>query len=343
MTKVYGDRWKTIDSLREGGQAHTFLVTDVKGGADKQYVLKRLKNIKRISRFKQEIEAIRNLAHINILKLFDFDLDGEKPFLVTEYCSGGSLAEAEQPSIHSPERAFTIFMEVCEGILHAHSNGITHRDIKPDNIFLRSEMGPAVVGDFGICHMDADGTRITVTEEAVGPRLFMAPELEDGRLDDISKLSDTYSLGKLLYWLLSEGQVFSREKHREKRFDLKGLASPVPGQGNNIYMEHANRLLDQMICDDPSCRIPVEQVLDRVREVARLIKKEFNPLGKGIRQPCTYCGYGYYNLNAVSATDVKNFGFNPVGVSNWRILTCGVCGHVQSFRIENINMKEWWG
>ena len=72
-------------------------------------------------------------------------------------------------------------MQVCEGIRHAHSHGVIHRDIKPSNIFLRNGEGPAVVGDFGICYIEKDGARLTLTDEAVGPRIFMAPEFEGGR------------------------------------------------------------------------------------------------------------------------------------------------------------------
>jgi serine/threonine protein kinase len=328
--------------LPEGGQAFTFLVRDNRGGDQAFYVLKRLKNLKRIERFKREIEAIRNLSHENVLRLIDFDLDSEKPYLVTEYCAGGSLSQVEPFWARSPIIALKTVIQVCQGILHAHNNKIIHRDIKPENILLRTDKGPAVVGDFGICYLEEDGTRITLTEEAVGPRLFMAPELEDGRAERVSVLSDTYSLGKLLYWLLSDGKVFSREKHRDQKYDLKGHNPLIPEGWNNIYMEHVNRLLDHMITDDPSKRITVDDVLRGAQNVLRLIVKEFTPISKDIKQPCKYCGYGVYNLQAVSSTDVRNFGFNTVGASQWRIYTCGMCGHVQAFRIDMAKMKEWW-
>ena len=72
MAAIYGERWAIKKSLQEGGQAHTFLVTDVKGGNDNLYVLKRLKNPTRVGRFKSEIGAIRDLVHENILKSVDF-------------------------------------------------------------------------------------------------------------------------------------------------------------------------------------------------------------------------------------------------------------------------------
>lgn len=341
MGKTYGDRWKVVESLPEGGQAHAFLVTDIRGEGETLYVLKRLKNIKRIDRFKREIEAVRNLSHENIVRLIDFDLEAERPYLVTEYCSGGSLLQAEPFWHKSPIKALEIFQQICNGVAYAHSQDVIHRDLKPGNIFLRSTTGPAVVGDFGICYLEEDGTRLTLTEEAVGPRLFMAPELEDGRVRDISKRSDTYSLGKLLYWLLSGGKIFSREKHRELEWELKGLDS-TRRRWNNVYMEHVNRLLDLMIVADPEERRDVYQVLLISKDVARLVQKEFNPIGKGIQQPCYYCGYGHYMLRADNDTDVRNFGFRTIGAPDWRILVCDWCGHVQAFRVDMAQQKDWW-
>ena len=341
MGKIYGDRWEIVESLGEGGQAQTFLVTDLRGQGETRYVLKRLKNLNRVERFGREIEAVRNLSHLNIVRLIDFDLGTEKPYLVTEYCSGGSLAKVEPFWQGSPQKALEIFQQVCRGVAYAHSQGITHRDLKPDNIFLQSKDGPAVVGDFGICYLEEGGTRVTLTEEAVGPVYYMAPELEDGRVVDISPKSDTYSLGKLLYWLLSGGRIFSREKHREQEWDLKGWNS-ASGQWKNIYMEHVNRLLDLMIISSPEKRSTVDQVLPEVEDVIRLVQKEFIPIAKDILAPCLFCGRGHYRLKAANNIDVHNFGFTPVGAPDWRILVCDTCGHVQAFRVDMADKKEWW-
>lgn len=340
MGKTYGERWEIVDALGEGGQAHTFLVKDLRGDNQAQYVLKRLKNINRIDRFKREIEAVRNLSHPNIVQLIDYDLDAEKPYLVTEYCAGGALSSSAS-ILKQPIVAHAVFDDICQGVAHAHAKGVTHRDLKPENIFLRTHSGPAVVGDFGICYIDESEGRVTITEEAVGPRLFMAPELEDGRADNITPKSDIYSLGKILYWLLSGGRMFSREKHRLSEYDLKGKNLDTQLGWNNIYMEHVNRILDVMITHEPEARQDLSVIMAMLKRMKHLLRNEYSPLGEGLPQPCTYCGYGVYKLVA-SGVNVRNFGFTPVGNPNWKVLVCSDCGHVQAFRVDFASRQEWW-
>lgn len=339
MARIYGGKWETIKDLSEGGQARTFLVKDTKN--EKRFVLKRLKNIQRIDRFKREIETIKGLSHKNIVQLIDFNLEGSSPYLVTEYCEGGSLTKAESFWKSSAVLALELFRQICEGVLHAHNKDIIHRDLKPENIFLRTKNGPAVVGDFGICFVEKDGTRLTLTEEAVGSRNYMAPELEDGRVDVVSKKSDVYSLGKILYWLIS-GVTLSREKYRDERFDLKGRNDISLLGWNNIYLEHVNRLLDLMIKLNPDERRGVENILVLTKNAERLIKKEYNPIGKNIKQLCNYCGDGVYELKADGPSGITNFGFHPIAGSDWRVFVCNQCGHVQLFRLDFVQQKDQW-
>jgi len=342
MGELYGSRWEIVRSLGEGGQAHTFIARDTHAPEAGPYVLKRLKNLGRLARFTQEVQAVGALSHPNVVKLIDFDLDVSRPYIVTEYCEGGNLEEADPFWIGSPGDAFRIFDEICQGVVAAHNAGIIHRDLKPANIFLRSRLGPAVVGDFGICFVLEDGTRLTLTDEAVGARLFIAPELEDGRTQLISEKSDTYSLGKILYWLLSGKRVFGREKYREPSWDLKRRNADAAYGWDNIYMEHANRLLDLMITPTPESRRSVRNIEILARRTAHLIAREFNPVDPAIPQPCKYCGHGHYVIKAQEFVDVRNFGFNTVGSPNWRILVCDECGHTAIFRVDMAARKEWW-
>ena len=343
MADMLGDRWEIIRSLGEGGQAHTFLVKDLHADTATAFVLKRLKNPERIERFRREMAAVSQLGHPNILHIIDHRLEVPPHFFVTEYCEGGSLDRAEPYWHSSPSLAIDLFLDVCSAVEHAHSHNVIHRDVKPSNIFLRTARGPAVLGDFGICFLEAEAERLTLTEEAVGPRLFMAPELEDGRLDQVTPKCDIYSLGKLLYWLLSTCGVFSREKHRDATWDLKGRNADASLGWGNIYFEHVNRLLDLMIVQDPERRRGAENIRILAKRTKRLIEKEYAPISPGLAAPCTFCGQGEYVERVSSSDQIFNFGWQQIGTADWRVLVCDACGHVQLFRVEFASRKDWWG
>lgn len=342
MATTFGDRWQVDRVLDEGGQAWTYLVRDLRGAGDTLYVLKRLKNPKRAARFRNEVEAIRNISDPHVVRLIDFDVDAAAPYLVTEYCEGGPLSKSARYWSTSPSDTMDVFLEIAAGVMAAHSAGIVHRDLKPDNIFLRTPRGPAVVGDFGICLLNAEDERHTQTDEAVGPRHYMAPELEDGRLEAVNPAVDIYSLGKLLYWLFA-GRIFAREKHREKSWDLKQFfVDPFAGPGL-LVIEHVSALLDRMITVAPDERRDIDNIITLAKQAQTLLRKEAHPLIGSDRHPCDFCGRGFYQLRAPgSATAVRNFGFTPVGDAQWFIYTCSLCGHVQSFRRDLADPTNGW-
>ncbi len=335
MASKFGE-WETVESIGEGGQAQVFKVKNLKDGT--VAALKRLKNSKRLGRFKTELEALQKVEHPNVIKLLSFDVDAEKPYLVMELIEGPTLADhlGEQWGTEHVDR-LRLFAGIVEGVAAAHNAKVVHRDLKPDNILMKSWNGPAVVSDFGICYIE-DGQRQTHTEEAVGPRLYMAPELEDGRLDEVKPASDIYSLGKVLWAILAGKQVFSREQHRADNFNLIKLR-------NDAKLEHVNRLLDRMIVADPASRFENATVLlERVKKTMHLVNHDYRVASAELRQTCMYCGEGTYQLRADRNTAVRNFGFEVVGNPDWRIYACDQCGHVNIFRLDYAaKKKDWWG
>jgi len=205
--------------------------------------------------------------------------------------------------------------------------------------------GPPVIADFGMCFLQQESIeRLTSTTEAVGPRWFMAPELEDGRVEAVSPKADCYSLGKLLYWLVSGGRTFSREKHRESEWDLKGRDVNTIAGWRNIFLEHVNDILDLTIVADPAKRRDVLDIMLLTRQAAELIEDQRYPLARGIKHLCHYCGKGYYALRVQGApSQVSNFGFSPVSGARWRVFACNYCGHVQAFRQDMAAHKDDWG
>lgn len=336
MAKVYNKRWQTIRQLSEGGQGHTYLVSEVPDKTGQQFVLKRLKNLKRLGRFKREVAAMLKLDHRDIIKVIDHSFEGDEPYIVSEYCTGGTLADMMRRGRPSTKESFRLFILIADAVNYAHSEGVIHRDLKPDNIFLRPPTFIPLVGDFGLCYIEEaeEADRETEVHEAVGPRLFMAPESEDGREDRIAPSADVYSLGKLLYWLLA-GKAFSREKFRDQRWDLGHLIPHAYELGFNLPMEHINRLLDKMIVEDPRRRANLSDLILSAKRVADLLARAVNPVTGKHSMTCTFCGTGKYAV-AYSGANVVNFGLNLVGNPDWRILACDKCGHVQMFRLDHI-------
>lgn len=333
MAKVYGERWEIVESLDEGGQAHTFIVKDTSKEKEEKYVLKRLKNVSRLDRFKDEVRAVDELNHPNIIELVDYNLDVEKPYLVTEYYKNGNLTNLN--SNLTDVELLEIFAQIVNGVSAVHELGFVHRDLKPENILIGNN-NSVYIADFGLVYIE-DNQRKTLVDEAVGPMYFMAPELEDGRAESISPASDVYSLGKLLYWLLSNKNIFSREKYRQDTYNLVKVH-------NNPKYEHINKVLDNMITDELSERRKNATALkDDITQLIKLIEGNYNVVSNDLQQPCMYCGLGDYKL-IIRGNDMelRNFGFRNVSGNEWRILACDKCGHIQLFRVDYAENKEWW-
>ena len=285
MAKTQYGKWKIIKSLPEGGQAFTFIVK--KEDYEQEYVLKRLKNIKRLDRFKNEIEIISKLNHPNVLQIIDADYDAEKPYFVSIYYVNGSLENLNLKELSNVEK-LKLVLQICTGLKFLHDNGIIHRDLKPSNIYLDDKNNP-VIGDFGLSYSESSETRFTQTKEAVGPRLFMAPEIEDGRLEKLKPNLDIYSLGKLIYWFFT-GQVFSREKHRMPDFDLTQ-------KYNNPEYYEINSILDKMIVENPDDRYQkIDEVISEINGLIHTLEVDAHIIDYNAPQPCIYCGKGNYKM-----------------------------------------------
>lgn len=208
----------------EGGQGLVYLVTDQKGEYNGEYVLKELKKPKRSGRFDAELNAITSLVpHPHVISLIDSGIYRyeDKPCFVMPKADR-NLNDLIKEYRVDLEKRLLIFDKICQGVAHLHSSSpqIIHRDLKPENVLMFSD--EPVISDLGLCLL-VGTIRITPHSEAVGPRFYMAPELEDGRQPDVDIKADVYSLGKLLYYLLSNGRIFSREKYREKGWLLSSI------------------------------------------------------------------------------------------------------------------------
>lgn len=147
-----------------------------------------------VERFRREARIAAGLSHPNLVKVFDYAGDGERPLLVMEYVDGATLAERLRRHGPGSVDSETLARELLSALAHIHEAGIVHRDIKPENVLVGLD-GRARLTDFGIAR-SADATRLTATGELVGTLRYIAPEVLRGAMAD--PRSDLFSLGMLL-------------------------------------------------------------------------------------------------------------------------------------------------
>jgi TolB-like protein/tRNA A-37 threonylcarbamoyl transferase component Bud32 len=201
-------RYDLERELGQGGMATVYLARDPKH--DRHVAVKVLHPELAASmgadRFLREIQITAKLSHPHILPLYDSGEADGFLYYVMPFVPGESLSDriAREKQL-SIEEAVQITREVAEGLAYAHSYGLVHRDIKPDNIMLSG--GHAVIADFGIARAvnEAGGEKMTQTGMSVGTPAYMSPEQGMGD-PNIDGRSDIYSLGCVLYELLV-GQI----------------------------------------------------------------------------------------------------------------------------------------
>jgi Tol biopolymer transport system component/tRNA A-37 threonylcarbamoyl transferase component Bud32 len=205
LAAALADRYRIEHELGQGGMATVYLAEDVKH--DRKVAIKVLKPelaaVLGAERFVQEIKTTAALSHPHILPLFDSgDADGFL-YYVMPYLQGETLREKlDREHQLGVEAAVKIATEVADALQYAHEQGVIHRDIKPENILLHA--GRPMVADFGIALAvsAAAGGRMTETGLSLGTPHYMSPEQATAE-KHITNRSDTYSLGAVLYELLT--------------------------------------------------------------------------------------------------------------------------------------------
>jgi serine/threonine protein kinase len=193
-----------------------------------------------IARFEQERQALAMMDHPNIAKVFDAGATPQgRPYFVMELVRGVKMTDyCDQHALETDER-LRLFMQVCRAVQHAHQKGIIHRDLKPSNVLVTINDGVAVpkVIDFGLVKATqarlTDLTLFTQFERFIGTPAYMSPEQAEMTSLDIDTRSDIYSLGVLLYELLTghtplDAKTLMERGYDEMRRAIRECDPPIP-------------------------------------------------------------------------------------------------------------------
>lgn len=217
MPKLYGERYERLNDIGGGAQGTVFRVRDTRNPDVPELALKRLKQNDRCGRFLAEIEALQKIHHPNVIKILDHSGAGEPGDSKHKYwfvmpLASGNLADRVGLYKANLDAVLQVALQMTQALEAAHAQGITHRDVKPGNILFPRLDNEVWLSDFGICHDAAAKDRLTDLNEVVGPRGFTAPELEAGGQVPITPAVDLYSLGKVIFYMLSGGGRIAREE-----------------------------------------------------------------------------------------------------------------------------------
>jgi len=342
--KVLDGRYKIEKIIGVGGMAVVFRAYDPV--MRRTVAIKRLKDdvakdTAAVKRFINESKAVSMLSHPNIISIYDVSMSGESKYIVMEYVEGITLKNYMMKKGALP---FPEIISFCEQILralaHAHSKGIVHRDIKPQNIMLLKN-GLIKVADFGIAKLPNAET-VTMTDKAIGTVYYISPEQASGL--PIDTRSDLYSTGVLMYEMATGQLPFSGETPVSVAL-MQVNATPTPPSKINLNIPLG---LEQTILTamekSPDARFQkAEQILSRLEKLKKDPTVTFKPLPAPIVQ-----GEGKDILNGESSLDENPPAAKPskkrdfvgksmfpiiLAVASAFLIVCIICGYYLLARV----------
>src|SRR5437667_3408906 len=156
-----------------------------------------------LERFRREAEAVASLDHPNILPIYEVsESEDGLPFFSMKFATSGSLHDAALPLRKEPRKCAQLMAKVARAVEYAHGRGILHRDLKPGNILL-DDRGEPLVSDFGLAKWLNANKDLTKSLTTFGTAGYIAPEQAEGAANNLTPAADVYSLGAILFDLLT--------------------------------------------------------------------------------------------------------------------------------------------
>ncbi len=232
------------------------------------------RDVDRLQRFRQEAHAASSLNHPNIVVVHDFGNLEERPFIVTELVEGVTLRERLRKGPVSIPEAIEIALQVTSALAAAHARGLVHRDIKPENVMLRPD-GYVKVLDFGLAKLarsehapvaDTVPTSLTHPGQMAGTPAYMSPE--QARAEPVDPRTDVFSVGAVLYEMITGRLAFPGESNAAVFAELLGQTPPAPALLNPHVPPPLDRLVAKALEKDRELRY--QSVADMRADLLRL-------------------------------------------------------------------------
>jgi tRNA A-37 threonylcarbamoyl transferase component Bud32 len=242
-------RFAIVRLLGGGGHGIVYLVTDSSLKRDVALKMPRPEAFftpELRSRFVREGQAIARLKHPNLVEVYEAGEANTIPYLVSEFCSGGSLADwlrSRRGSV-DPKQAVELVWRLAAAVQYMHDNQVIHRDLKPGNILFDSAGVPKIT-DFGLAKLTEPGWTQTQSDAVLGTASYMAPEQAVGKTKTVGPLADVYALGVILYELLIGAAPFRgatvletlEQVRTQEPVKLRAKNAKVPRDLENICLK----------------------------------------------------------------------------------------------------------
>jgi serine/threonine-protein kinase len=233
--------YEVLGKLGEGGMGVVYKVRNL--AIDRIEALKMMRPLLALTpqvsqRFEKEIRGTAQLEHPRIVRIYAAGECAGQPYFTMEYVAGGNLAKQMEPYSRDPAAAASLIAKVARAVHYLHTRSIIHRDLKPGNILLKD--GEPQVSDFGLAKffdeerqapaMTSSGgsPELTETGAVMGTPTYMSPEQAAGATDRLTVTSDVWSLGVILYELLTSRRPFMGKDHEEIRQQILDVEPARP-------------------------------------------------------------------------------------------------------------------